>query len=510
MTNQVTETEAKKPVSRDGLNVWQVLVIILIIGLAAYFTYEFTRPKATPLDQAVKLVKQGKAAFAIPMLEKLTREEPDNAGVYPWLAQGYLVTERYAEGRTALDTALRLKLPPDQIAPVVQSYAEYYQRRGDFDEAEKLYRSATTVTPPHYFDNGRAQLYLAWAETDIGNADLNEAIHHLQLADSLSSGLDKAVKSKIPHKLADCYRRQAAVAEMEAKDDAEAILLLEKSLAVCDEPLTRIALASIYARTGKSKKAIENYDFVAEQDPNNLEVRHHLIDLLLEAKDFQKAQEALTELTDREKSLENYELLADINLKIGNYAGAVRALEEATALRPSVPLLEKLRSSLLAWSGVLASEKKTQESTSVKGHADRVSEQLALLKKELGVEEVTEEEIEKKDWDPAKCPIAILFSRNWLVAGSLTPEGKMKIKNISGAPVKDLYLTAVFYDNTSRKRYGEVNLPVATENSPPFEPGAERWLYFSCPYTVRGEHQLAVIILWKGKFLREFPVVKRQ
>src|SRR5690606_33087264 len=113
-------------------------------------------------------------------------------------------------------------------------------------------------------------------------------------------------------------------------------------------------------RTGKSKKAIENYDFVAEQDPNNLEVRHHLIDLLLEAKDFQKAQEALTELTDREKSLENYELLADINLKIGNYAGAVRALEEATALRPSVPLLEKLRSSLLAWSGVLASEKKTQ------------------------------------------------------------------------------------------------------------------------------------------------------
>jgi hypothetical protein len=50
---------------------------------------------------------------------------------------------------------------------------------------------------------------------------------------------------------------------------------------------------------------------------------------------------------------------------------------------------------------------------------------------------------------------------------------------------------------------------VANGASPPFAPGAERTLYFSCPNIVRDDHQLAVIILWKGKFLKEFPVVKQ-
>jgi tetratricopeptide (TPR) repeat protein len=282
-------------------------------------------------------------------------------------------------------------------------------------------------------------------------------------------------------------------------------------LSVCDEPLTRVLLAAIYARTGEVDKAIENYDHVSKEDPNNLEVRHRLIELLLGKKDYEKAQVALSELTDKEKSPEDYELLADVNLKIRNYAGAVRALEEANSLRPSVPLLEKLRDALFSWSDLLASQKKNQEAISVKGHAARVSEQIAELNgsEEVADEEKTGESDQVAGWDPDKPPINIVFSRNWLAKDSLTPEGKIKIKNITGAPITDLTLSAVFFDNTTHKRNGTIMLPVTSPASPPFEPDGERWLYFSCPQTVKYDHQLAVLIIWKGKFLKEFPVAKR-
>ncbi len=510
MSTQTTPTEAQEPATKSGGTWIRTIILVVIICVAAFATYEYTRPKETEFIKAVKMIKHGKAASAIPVLERLTHEDPDNSNVYPWLAQSYLACERYAEGRTALDTALRLKLSAAELAPSIQAFAEYYQRRGDHEEAEKLYQSVMRRHSGRSFDIGRAKLYISWSEKDMLAENLHQAIAHLELADKLSKGLDESISATIPLKLSDCYRKLAAIAEQTDHNDKEAIRLLEQSLSVCDEPVTRVLLAAIYARTGESDKAIENYDFVSKQDPNNLEVRHRLIELLLEKKDYEKAQVALSELTDKEKSVEDYELLADVNLKIRNYAGAVRALEEANSLRPSVPLLEKLRDALLSWSDLLASQKKNQEAISVKGHAARVSEQLAELN---GSEDVVDEKANETEpaagWDPDKPPITIVFSRNWLAKDSLTPEGKIKIKNITGAPITDLTLSAVFFDNTTRKRNGTIMLPVASPASPAFEPDGERWLYFSCPQTVKYDHQLAVLIIWKGKFLKEFPVAKR-
>jgi len=508
VSTQATPTEQTEPATKGGGNLWRILIIV-VVAFVAFLVYEYTRPRDTPYTRAVMMIKHGKAASAIPVLERLTHEEPDNSNVYPWLAQAYLVCERYAEGRTALDTALRLKLSAEALAPVIQSFAEYYQRRGDYDEAEKLYTSVMKRHSGRSFDVGRAKLYMAWAESEIASDKLNDAVYHLQQADKLAKDLDSSITATVPLGLSDCYRKLAAIAETQDKNDKEAIRLLEQSLSVCDEPLTRVLLAAIYARTGQSGKAIENYDFVSKQDPNNLEVRHRLIELLLEKKDYERAQVALSELTDKERSVEDYELLADVNLKIANYAGAVRALEEATSLRPSVPLLEKLRSALLSWSDLLASQKKNQEAISVKGHAARVSEQLAELKGGEDPEDKPEETDKAQGWDPNKPPISIVFSRNWLAKDSLTPEGKIKVRNITGEPITELTLSAVFFDNTSKKRNGTIMLPVASSSSPPFETDGERWLYFSCPQTVKYDHQLAVIILWKGKFLKEFPVAKR-
>ena len=352
-------------------------------------------------------------------------------------------------------------------------------------------------------------MYLRWSDQELALGDVEGAVLHLASAQKYANSLEEPLRSQVPHRLADCYRQLAALAETRDKDEERALVLLERSLSVADEPSTRLALAALYSKRKNVDKAVENYDCVCKQDANNLEARHRLVDLLLEKKEFARAQDALTELVDKEKSFENYELLAGINLKLENYAGAVRSLEEACALRPKAALLKQLLGALNSWSAELIKENKTQEAMSVKGHAERVAEQLAQLLKDEKKDEVKVEDKFGDKWNPGTPPVSIVSSRNWLAGGSYTPEGEIKIKNISGQPLADLTLTAVFYDNTKRRNNGSVSLPVANSSSPPFAPGAERSLYFSCPNIVRDDHQLAVIILWKGKFLKEFPVVKQ-
>ncbi len=508
-----TQTKAQNMSHKGGSVLLRILVVVITLGVLVALGINFFRTPETPLARAQSLIREGKAAAALPILEELCRKEPDNAEVFPAMAQSYLATERFAEGRTALDTSLRLKLSPEALAPVVLSYANYYESRGDFEEADKLFRSAKAVCGDQYLNAGKGQLYHRWGENDIQKSNMKDAVVHLELASQLSSFLDQNAQNDIVRKLANGYRELAAVAEVQDKNDQEARRLLEKSLTVCDELATRIALANIYRREGKKDKAIENYELICKQDANNLEARHQLINLLIETKQLEKAQAALTELTDREKSVENYQLLASLNLKLNNYAGAVRALEDACGLNSKPELLKELHGVLLTWSDVLMRQKKTQEAISVRGHAERISDQLAMLTRDQTPEETpaqTEAPAATGQWDPKVPPIALVFSRIWLARGSLTPEGEIRIKNISGAPVPDLALTAVFYDNTSRRANGSVTLPVATPTSQPFAVGGEKSLYFSCPNIVRYDHQQAVIILWKGKFLREFPVVKNK
>src|SRR5258708_7318285 len=83
------------------------VIIVIALCLAALAIY-YLRPIETPFGQAIRLIQEHKAAQALPILETLSRQNPDNANIFPWLAQAYLATDRIAEGRTSLDTSLRL------------------------------------------------------------------------------------------------------------------------------------------------------------------------------------------------------------------------------------------------------------------------------------------------------------------------------------------------------------------------------------------------------------------
>jgi tetratricopeptide (TPR) repeat protein len=390
----------------------------------------------------------------------------------------------------------------DSLSHTVLDYVAFYETKGDYEEAERLFQSALKDCQPKELNEGRTILYLKWAEQNE-KSDLEDSISHLEAAYQLIDQVNDSLSNTIRHKLSDDYRQLAAIAEAKGQDD-QSEKILEKCLSISNEPATRMALAAIYSKEKKIDLAIQNYDAVVKIDSNNLEARHHLIDLLCEKKDFTRAQAALDDLTDKEKSVDNFQLLASLDLKLGNYPGAVRALEDATALRQKPELLKQLLDVLIDWSNLLKRENKTQEALAVKGHAARVADQLSDLTKDK------DDKNDKKlnTDDPNNPPIALSFSRIWLAKGSLTPEGELKIKNITKTPLTDLTLTAVFFDNTTRRSAGSVSLPVATPESTSFAVGASRSLYFSCPNIAKIDHQLAVIIFWRGHLLKEYPVVK--
>jgi tetratricopeptide (TPR) repeat protein len=488
---------------------WKAALITLVVIVIGVVIGVVLRPPPTELDIAINLIKTNRHAAAIPMLEDIARKQPDNEEVSAWLAQGYLRTDRIAEGRTALDTALRYNVPGSVLVPVVLSYAEYYENKDDFAEAERLFVTAQTAVPEKELQGGRASLYMRWAEHDTNAGDTEAALKHLQQAYQLMPETDPA-KATVPHKISEYYRELAAVAETRKNDDKQAIQLLESSLKWADEPATRMALGSIYLRLNNSAKAIENYQRVSEEDENNLEARHRLIDLHMAQENYAAAQQALMELTEKERSVENFEMLANLSMKIDNYAAAVRALEDAIVLRPKdVTLLGKLHTTLADWAVSLSKQGKPEQSTSVKGHADRVAELIKELQKENEKPLPIADKGGTPALPPGAPPVSLVASRIWLAKGSYTPEGEIRFKNISGRQVTDLALNMVIYDNTTHKRTGSVTVNAASE-SHPLEPNAIQSVYFSSPTTVKTDHHLAVIIFWKGRLLKELPVVKER
>lgn len=494
---------APLPLEKDGRRQnwvwWGLLLLALLLPVLL-----LVRMPETPLDQAKSLVRSNKIAAALPLLENIARAEPDNHDVLPWLALCYLSTDRIAEGRTALDTAIKVKLHPESLVPALESYINYYEQRNDFAEAERLFTVLEKFKPSGKLESARKQLYLSWSKFDASETRLEDAISHLQAAIKVDEA--DPLRPEWQHKLAEYYRRLAASQE----DSARAINILEQSLTASDEPGTRIALSELYAAQGQGTQAVAHLKRVSQMDPNNLEARHRTVDLCLKLNDFKGAQEALSELADREKCVENYSLLADLHLRLQNYPGAVRALEEASNLsRNDAPVLAKLKEALLTWSLRLAQDGKLEESASVKGRAERINDMLKDLgvPQELPAEAQTDQAGTDTKLSPGGPPISLCSARIWLSRGSYTPEGEIGVKNVSGTPLTDLSMTMVFYDNTARRRINSVTASAASPQHPML-PDQTRTVYFSSPTTVKAEHKLCVLLFWKGRLIRELPVVK--
>lgn len=362
-----------------------LFVALVAFALFAYISF-LLRPQFSQFDQAKNLIRAGKAARAVPILEDLARKKPQDTMVLPWLARGYLSCDRIVEGRLTLDKAIALKVPPDEITQAVLAYSSFYQGNGDFTRAESLLDWAKPYCLSGDVQLAKAKLYLDWANQceQVGNTE--EAIEKLELAHNLIPQItsDKSIvdpqsyATAISRRLSETLQRQAALFETRKKSNLQAIACLKKSLSLSDQPSIRLQLADLYKQNGQRQEAISHLRHVIKSDANNLSAKHALIEILVETKNLPGAKGALQELIRNEVSADNYLALARIETRLGNYSQAVSALEEANTLRQNdLVLLKNLESVLIKWADAIAARGNLKECVAIKARAAKVQTQVA-------------------------------------------------------------------------------------------------------------------------------------
>ncbi len=479
-------------------------LLILTFAIISYFVYKTYYIPKTPFDTALIYLNHGKAALALDIYEQQEKLHPEDSSLLPYLALSYLRCDRLAEARTALDTALKLNLDSAYLTNSVLEFAKYYQNKEDYTEAENLLLGASIDNESKDLDTQKGLLYYNWALNDLGKTNYDLAIKHLNEASQYKSSLANNIRQNINNKLSQCYRNLGLISQGQDNNLNKAIDLYEKSLSYNNDPLTHYNLANLYLQIKNNKKAIENYRIVINADPDNLDARQKLIDLLIQKNDYMSAKENLEKLLEKEKCLDNYLLLAKINQQLNNYPGCVKALEDAISLKPKLDIYLKLRDVLNNWASTLTQHHNLREANSVKGHALRISEVIVKLTKE----EEKKLEAQTAILNSNLPPINIVYSKIWLSKGSLTPEGEIKIQNTSTFDILDLGLQAYFYDNTVKKNYGCITLPIVTSATKKFVKGSYKTLYFSSPNTINPDNKVSVIIFWKNHLLKEFPITK--
>ena len=106
-----------------------------------------------------------------------------------------------------------------------------------------------------------------------------------------------------------------------------------------DDVRLRITLAGYYERAGDINKAIQQYDAVLANSPDNLLANNNLAALLSDHKKDDASLKRAKDIADKLKSV-NQPLIQDtvgwVYYKTGDYADAVEALKQVVTAQPDV------------------------------------------------------------------------------------------------------------------------------------------------------------------------------
>lgn len=142
-------------------------------------------PHSDPFGRVNKLIDQGKFSKAIPLLEELIKEYPDEPLLYRDLAMCYEETDNAERGIAVAKQAVDL-FPND--LDVLVDYAEILYFDKHFAEAEQAYRNAIAVAGP---ERKRAQ-----ADLSVG---LGEALWQQSKRDDALAAWKKALEMVPDH-----------------------------------------------------------------------------------------------------------------------------------------------------------------------------------------------------------------------------------------------------------------------------------------------------------------------
>jgi tetratricopeptide (TPR) repeat protein len=123
----------------------------------------------------VRLIREGSAEQAIPLLTRAMQEKPEWEAAYSARAQAYYITQRYHEAVEDLSAVIRLN---SNQASLYDRRGLSYSHAGRHDIAIDDYNRAIelSASPSTFFYNTRGWAYLELGQLDKALADLNRAI----------------------------------------------------------------------------------------------------------------------------------------------------------------------------------------------------------------------------------------------------------------------------------------------------------------------------------------------
>jgi tetratricopeptide (TPR) repeat protein len=171
---------------------------------------------------AVASYESGKFAEAVPPLEKLVHEAPDNFEVHELLGLVYAAQLQHAKANPHLAAAVRLK--PDSVA-ARSNLAASFAELGKMDRATEEFARAAELDPRNFDTNHNL------GEAYVHGGQLVQAIPYLEKAQTLNpaaydNGYDLALAYLVSGRLADA-RRQAQLL-LKIRDTAELHNLLAR------------------------------------------------------------------------------------------------------------------------------------------------------------------------------------------------------------------------------------------------------------------------------------------
>lgn len=313
------------------------------------------QPPAGPPAEALRLLDEGRAREAIPLLEEAVRKEPDSAAVHFHLAYAYSLGGD--DARAIAGFRRVLEIDPGLRAAKL-NLAHLLLRTGRPAEARPLLEELLKEEP----EDAKAAFLLGRALA--GNGQWREAAAAFQQAArkqpedfetamALAEAWERAgerekaaeVYSRFPNEAAALER--LGVLALEAGAFTDAIRHLEAARARSATPAVLFALATAYLRNRQLEESAAAAAALVELEPSNPQVRLFYGRLLRDQKKYAEAAPHFQQAVRLAPSSgEAWNELTAVLLLLRQHEAALAALERAREINGDSPAYDYFRATL--------------------------------------------------------------------------------------------------------------------------------------------------------------------
>lgn len=325
-------------------------------GVLLLLAWLWTQAPAEPPAEALRLIEEGRAAEAIPLLEEAAQRQPSSVPVQFHL--GYALSLAGQHERAIAAFRRVLELDPG-LRPAKMNLAHLLLKTGRPAEARPLLEQCLEDKP----DDARAAFLLGRALAETGQwpaaaeafekaarSDPADADIALALADALERAGDRARAAEIFARFPDnpAALERLGVLELESGNYDAAIRSLEAARQKSPTPAILFALATAHLRARRPEQAAAAAAALVEAEPDNADVRLFYGRILRDQRKFAEAAaqfEAATRL--KPGSGEAWNELTGALMLVKRYEAALAALERARQIQGDSPAYDYFRATML-------------------------------------------------------------------------------------------------------------------------------------------------------------------